>query len=306
MSESDKVFAGSIPENYDRYLVPLIFESFAADISQRAVALSPKAVLETAAGSGVVTRALAPKLSPDAKYVVTDLNQAMLDYAATRQIADSRISWRTADAQALPFEDASFDLVCCQFGAMFFPDRPSGYREAKRVLKRGGWFLFNVWDRIEENVFADDTTNALAELFPNDPPRFLARTPHGYHDTALIRGDLARQGFPTWISRPAPSRAAHPPPAIPRSPIVRARRYATRSKPEIPKNCRQQPTTPHPSSQPNMEAAKSLPRSRRTSSSRGPISHDSRLRSGSLNHGLFGGSQRRIGRSQSGRITDIS
>ena len=195
MSESDKVFAGSIPENYDRYLVPLIFESFAADISQRAVALSPKAVLETAAGSGVVTRALAPKLSPDAKYVVTDLNQAMLDYAAMRQIADSRISWRTADAQALPFEDASFDLVCCQFGAMFFPDRPSGYREAKRVLKRGGWFLFNVWDRIEENVFADDTTNALAELFPNDPPRFLARTPHGYHDTTLIRSDLGKAGF---------------------------------------------------------------------------------------------------------------
>jgi ubiquinone/menaquinone biosynthesis C-methylase UbiE len=195
MSESDKVFAGSIPENYDRYLVPLIFESFAADISQRAVALSPKAVLETAAGSGVVTRALAPKLSPDAKYVVTDLNQAMLDYAATRQIADSRIDWRTADAQALPFEDASFDLVCCQFGVMFFPDRPSGYREAKRVLKPDGWFLFNVWDRIEENVFADDTTNALAELFPNDPPRFLARTPHGYHDTALIRSDLAKAGF---------------------------------------------------------------------------------------------------------------
>ena len=136
MSESDKVFAGSIPENYDRYLVPLIFESFAADISQRAVALSPKAVLETAAGSGVVTRALAPKLSPDAKYVVTDLNQAMLDYAATRQIADSRISWRTADAQALPFEDASFDLVCCQFGAMFFSiahraiGRPSGFSSA--------------------------------------------------------------------------------------------------------------------------------------------------------------------------------
>ena len=180
MSESDKVFAGSIPENYDRYLVPLIFESFAADISQRAVALSPKAVLETAAGSGVVTRALAPKLSPDAKYVVTDLNQAMLDYAATRQIADSRISWRTADAQALPFEDASFDLVCCQFGAMFFPDRPSGYREAKRVLKRGGWFLFNVWDRIEENEFADTVTRALESLFPDDPPRFHARVPHGY------------------------------------------------------------------------------------------------------------------------------
>ena len=195
MSAGDKVFAGSIPENYDRYMVPLIFESYARDIARRAAALSPKAVLETAAGSGVVTRALAPKLSPDASYVVTDLNQPMLDYAATRQDRDSRITWRKADAQALPFEDAAFDLVCCQFGVMFFPDRPSAYREARRVLKPGGCFLFNAWDRIEENVFADDVTNALAEFFPNDPPRFMARTPHGYHDTALIRSDLAKAGF---------------------------------------------------------------------------------------------------------------
>jgi ubiquinone/menaquinone biosynthesis C-methylase UbiE len=195
MPESDKVFAGSIPENYDRYLVPLIFESFARDMAQRAVALSPNAILETAAGSGVVTRALAPGLSSDARYVATDLNQPMLDYAATRQAADGRISWRKADALALPFEDAAFDLVCCQFGVMFFPDRVSGYREAKRVLKPGGHFLFSVWDRIEENVFADDVTNALAEVFPSDPPRFLARTPHGYHDPALIRGDLEKAGF---------------------------------------------------------------------------------------------------------------
>ena len=153
MSETDKVFAGSIPENYDRHLVPLIFELFAADIAQRAASLSPSAVLETAAGSGVVTRALAPKLPLGASYIVTDLNQPMLDYAASRQASDSRIKWRQADALALPFEDAAFDLVCCQFGAMFFPDRISGYREAKRVLKPGGYFLFNAWDRIEENVF---------------------------------------------------------------------------------------------------------------------------------------------------------
>jgi ubiquinone/menaquinone biosynthesis C-methylase UbiE len=151
--------------------------------------------LETAAGSGVVTRALAPRLPQGATYVVTNLNQPMLDYAASRQAADSRIKWRQADALALPFEDATFDLVCCQFGAMFFPDRTSGYREAKRVLKPGGHFLFNVWDRIEENVFANDVTNALAEFFPMDPPRFLARTPHGYHDTALIRREVENAGF---------------------------------------------------------------------------------------------------------------
>jgi ubiquinone/menaquinone biosynthesis C-methylase UbiE len=210
MSEADKIFSGSIAENYDRYLVPLIFESFAADIAQRAAALSPVTVLETAAGSGVVTRALAPRLSSDASYVVTDLNQPMLDCAATRQVVDSRISWRKADAQALPFEDAAFDLVCCQFGVMFFPDRRSGYREAKRVLKPGGCFLFNVWDRIEENVFANDVTSALAEFFPNDPPRFMARTPHGYHDTALIRSDLEQAGFSSVAieTRAAQSRAS--------------------------------------------------------------------------------------------------
>jgi len=195
MLETDKVFAGSIPENYDRYMVPLIFEPFAADLARRAVSLSPRSVLETAAGTGVVTRALAPKLSPDTSYIVTDLNQPMVDYASSRQTPDARIKWRQADALALPFENATFDLVCCQFGAMFFPDRLAGYREAKRVLKPGGHFLFSVWDRIEKNEFADDVTNALAKMFPSDPPRFLARTPHGYHDTSLIRSELADAGF---------------------------------------------------------------------------------------------------------------
>jgi ubiquinone/menaquinone biosynthesis C-methylase UbiE len=210
--ETDRVFAGSIPENYDRYMVPLIFEPFAIDIAQRVAALSPSVVLETAAGSGVVTRALAPRLAPGARYTVTDLNQPMLDYALSRQAPDTRIDWRQADAMALPFEDATFDLVCCQFGAMFFPDRTSGYREAMRVLKPGGHFLFNVWDRIEENVFADDVTKALAKIFPDDPPRFLARTPHGYHDTAQIRGELDAAGFSRVVieTRAEQSRASSP------------------------------------------------------------------------------------------------
>jgi ubiquinone/menaquinone biosynthesis C-methylase UbiE len=212
MLASDKLFAGSIPENYDRYMVPLIFEAFAADLAERAASLSPGTVLEIAAGTGVVARALAPKLSPDGRYVVTDLNQPMLDYAASRQAADGRIEWRQADALALPFVDAAFDLVCCQFGAMFFPDRPAAYREARRVLRPGGHFLLSVWDRIEENVFADEVTNALAELFPTDPPRFLARTPHGYHDTALIRRELADAGLArvTIETRAELGRAASP------------------------------------------------------------------------------------------------
>jgi len=215
MLESDKVFAGSIPENYDRYMVPLIFEPYAADIAKRAAFLSPSAVLETAAGSGVVTRALVPRLRPDASYIVTDLNQPMVDYAASRQPPDTRIKWQRADALALPFENATFDLICCQFGAMFFPDRIAGYREAKRVLRSGGHFLFNVWDRIEENIFADEVTNALAQIFPNDPPRFLARTPHGYHATTMIRSELEAAGFSHVVIDTRAEQSRAPSPRIP-------------------------------------------------------------------------------------------
>jgi ubiquinone/menaquinone biosynthesis C-methylase UbiE len=193
--ESDKVFAGSIPEIYDSYLVPLIFEVFAEDLAERVAALSPSSVLETAAGTGVVTRALAAKLPSDTRYVVTDLNQPMLDHAASRQGPDNRITWQRADALDLPFDDASFDAVCCQFGVMFFADRIAGYREARRVLRPGGSFLFNVWDRIEENEFANTVTDAAAAVFPDDPPRFLARIPHGYHDISLIRDELSKAGF---------------------------------------------------------------------------------------------------------------
>ena len=195
MPDSDKVFAGSIPKFYDALMVPLIFEVYAVDLAELVAASAPRTVLEIAAGSGVVARALAPRLGPAARYVVTDLNRPMLDYAATRQGPDRRIEWQQADALDLPFADATFDVVCCQFGAMFFPDRVAGYAEARRVLRHDGRFVFSVWDRIEENAFADEVTDAVAAVFPHDPPRFLARTPHGYHDTALIRDELGRAGF---------------------------------------------------------------------------------------------------------------
>ena len=191
-------FVAGIPLFYNVgfvLMVPLIFAPYADDMAARVAALAPRAVLETAAGSGVVTRALAPRLVADARYVVTDLNPPMLEHAAIRQGDDARIEWRPADALQLPFEDAAFDVVCCQFGAMFFPDRAAGYAEARRVLRPGGHFVFSVWDRIEENRFADDVTQALATVFPDDPPRFLVRTPHGYHDAAQIRDDLRRAGF---------------------------------------------------------------------------------------------------------------
>jgi ubiquinone/menaquinone biosynthesis C-methylase UbiE len=194
MVATDKLFAGSIPEIYDRFLVPLIFESYARDLAGRVAAAAPRDVLETAAGTGVLTRAMAARLAAPVRIVATDLNQPMLDHAATR-LAPGRVEWRRADALSLPFDAHSFDVVACQFGAMFFPDKVQGFGEARRVLKSGGRFLFNVWDRISENDFADEVTQALAVVFPQDPPRFMARTPHGYHDPERLRDDLKAAQF---------------------------------------------------------------------------------------------------------------
>jgi ubiquinone/menaquinone biosynthesis C-methylase UbiE len=195
MAATDKVFAGSIPEIYERYLVPLIFEAYALDLAKRLAETKPQRLLETAAGTGVATRAIASRLPASARIVATDLNQPMLNHAKGLQSQDNRIEWKPADAQALPFDDQSFDAVACQFGVMFFPDKVQGYKEARRVLKPGGHFIFNVWDRISENDFADVVTEALTAVFPNDPPRFLARTPHGYHDVECIRVELRNAGF---------------------------------------------------------------------------------------------------------------
>jgi ubiquinone/menaquinone biosynthesis C-methylase UbiE len=195
MQTTDKLFAGSIPEIYDRFLVPLIFETYALDLAERVARADPSDVLETAAGTGVLTRAMASRLPAHAHIVATDLNQPMVDHAAARQRGDGRIAWRQADALALPFQDQAFDVVACQFGVMFFPDKVQGYKEARRVLRPGGRFLFNVWDRISDNVFAQVVTEALAGLFPRDPPLFMARTPHGHHDVGKAREELTVAGF---------------------------------------------------------------------------------------------------------------
>ena len=193
MTDTDKTFAGSIPAIYDRYLGPLLFEPYALDMAERVARLAPKRVLEIAAGTGIVTRALSQKL-PAVPIVATDLNQPMLDHAAER-LTSEPITWRQADAQALPFEDGSFDVLVCQFGVMFFPDKAKAFSEARRVLAPGGRFLFSVWDRIEENEIAEAVSRGVASLFPKDPPGFLARTPHGYHDLAAISTALKHSGF---------------------------------------------------------------------------------------------------------------
>ena len=194
MTTKDKVFSGSIPKLYEEYLVPLIFQSYADDLAQRLASRSPAHVLEIAAGTGVVTRAMSAALNSDTQIIATDLNQAMLDQAAAVGTKHS-VEWRQADASELPFVDESFDAVVCQFGVMFFPDKIKAFSEARRVLKPGGVFIFSVWDHISENEFSDIITNTLERLFPDDPPRFLARTPHGYHDISTIKRDLVLGGF---------------------------------------------------------------------------------------------------------------
>lgn len=196
MVATDKLFAGSIPELYERFLVPLIFESYGLDLAKRVAETEPQDVLEIAAGTGVLTRAMASRLPGGARIVATDLNQPMLDHAMTRQPRNGRqIEWKQADALALPFPPGSFDVVACQFGVMFFHDKIQGYKEARRVLTSGGHLLFNVWDRISENEFADVVTEALAAIFPHDPPRFMARIPHGYHEVERIHEELTAAGF---------------------------------------------------------------------------------------------------------------
>jgi SAM-dependent methyltransferase len=211
-SGTDKVFSGSIPRFYETYLVPLLFEPYAADLANRLASRSPTRVLEVAAGTGVVTRSLASVLPERVSIVATDLNQPMLDQAAA--LGTKRpVEWRQADAMQLPFPNETFDAVVCQFGVMFFPEKQQAFSEARRVLRSGGVFIFNAWDRLEENEFANTVTAALASLFPEDPPRFLARTPHGYHEPARIRQDVVGAGFlapPEIITLAARSRARSP------------------------------------------------------------------------------------------------
>jgi ubiquinone/menaquinone biosynthesis C-methylase UbiE len=198
MTSSDKVahaqFTASIPENYDRYLGPVIFDPYAKDLAKRLGKPSPERVLETACGSGIVTRRLLEALSPDAGLTATDLNPAMLDHARAAIGEDSRIDWEVADMCDLNFDSASFDVVVCQFGVMFAPDKAAAFREAFRVLRPGGRFLFNVWDSIDKNPFASIANETLKGLFPADPPTFY-QTPFGFHDQAKIRKMLETAGF---------------------------------------------------------------------------------------------------------------
>ncbi|MCL6699746.1 methyltransferase domain-containing protein [Sphingomonas sp. NSE70-1] len=193
MTATDTVFAGSIPAIYDQYMVPLMFAPYAKLVAERAAEHRPKRILETAAGTGILTEELHRAL-PDAEIIATDLNAPMLEQAA-RRIGASNVRFQPADAQALPFNDNSFDLVVCQFGVMFYPDKVRANAEARRVLSGGGRYKLVIWDRIEHNLATMAAGRAVGDMFPGDSMRFYERVPFAYHDIGLIERDLLAAGF---------------------------------------------------------------------------------------------------------------
>jgi len=187
-------FAGDIPGYYDRHMGPVLFADYAAEMARRVAMLAPRRVLETAAGTGIVTRCLRDTLPGDAELVATDFNPPMLEIAKAKFRADEAVAFQPADGTALPFPDARFDAIVCQFGIMFFPDKAKGYREAFRVLAPGGHYFFSVWDSHAHNPSAGIAHAALAAAHPADPPRFWL-LPHSLSAIDPIKEGLSEAGF---------------------------------------------------------------------------------------------------------------
>src|SRR6267142_452022 len=194
MPEPNATFDGLIPEVYDNHLGAVLFEPYSADLVNRLKPRAAKDVLELACGTGIVTRALLEGLKPRPRLVATDLNEPMLHYARSKVASAAGLEWRQADASDLPFPDASYDAVVCQFGVMFVPDKLAAMKEARRVLRPGGVFAFNVWDKLEENDLGRTAHEVITRFFPFDPPQFYT-IPFGFHDAELIRSMLGQAGF---------------------------------------------------------------------------------------------------------------
>ena len=193
MTDNAAAFIGNIPENYDIGLGPVIFIDYAVEIAKRAAALRPSRILETAAGTGIVTRELRNRMPPEALLTATDLNSPMLAIARAKFKAEERVEFKTADALALTFTNGEFDVVVCQFGVMFFPDKDQSYREVMRVLAPGGTYMFSVWDAHRYNPFARIAHEMLGRFFPADPPQFM-RVPFSYAFEP-IKESLIAAGF---------------------------------------------------------------------------------------------------------------
>lgn len=209
-SASDPAFSSEVADVYDALLVPMLFEPYAEAAAKRLANIEDGSIREVAAGTGVVTRAMARIVPSTVEITATDLSPSMIERASGIGTARS-ITWEPADVMALPYGDQSFDAVVCQFGVMFFRPKPAAFAEVVRVLRPGGRFEFSVWDGLEDNEFADVVAASLAALFPDDPIMFVERVPHGYHDADTIRADLRAGGFaadPTIEHLALTSRAA--------------------------------------------------------------------------------------------------
>jgi ubiquinone/menaquinone biosynthesis C-methylase UbiE len=187
-------FIGSIPENYDRYLVPVIFEPYAASMATKVAELKPKRVLELACGTGAVTRCLVKALPQGTKYVATDFSPDMLEVAKKKLSGSNAVEWQQADACQLPFEDECFDVIVCQFGVMMFPDKAAAMSEAFRVLAPGGHLLTCAWSAREANRFFDILENTLTEMFPEEETPFMP-TPMSMPDPGTHRKLAEDAGF---------------------------------------------------------------------------------------------------------------
>jgi ubiquinone/menaquinone biosynthesis C-methylase UbiE len=194
MTDPNARFDGTIPAAYDRYLGPLLFEPYASDLAARITPLAPRRVLEVACGTGILTRALRAALPAGTELVATDLNQPMLDHARAGWRDQAAVLWREADACALPFPPQAFDVVVCQFGLMFVPDKPLAIRETCRVLRPGGSYFCSVWDRLERNPLTDVAHRVVSTFLPEDPPQFF-QVPFSLHDRSQLEGWLAAEGF---------------------------------------------------------------------------------------------------------------
>jgi len=194
MTDINSAFTGNIPENYDRYLGPMFFHCCAEDLAARIAGGPAQQVLEIAAGTGIATRLIRNCLPGEAHLTASDLNGDMLKHAELKFSAEENIAFQVADAMQLPFDDAQFDVVVCQFGVMFCPDKVQAFREARRVLAPGGRLLFSVWDALAHNPLPRTANEILAEFFDGEAPMFM-HAPFGYHDPSLIRDDMAKAGF---------------------------------------------------------------------------------------------------------------
>ena len=189
---TDRISAHSTPALYNRYM-GFLFEPYAKVIAERCARLQPDRILETAAGTGIVTRAV-HRAAPQAQVVATDINPAMLEFAANA-LTSEHVWFQPADAQKLPFSNGSFDLVLCQFGVMFFPDKIRTNDEARRVLRPKGHYLLVTFDRLELNPIPNAAQDAVSALFAHEPFDYMERGPFSYSDPAQIKHDLLAAGF---------------------------------------------------------------------------------------------------------------